>query len=1277
MDINTPHSHPFISSGNPPVCRWLTAGVMLALLWLHTVAVQARPVELPDEPVNLALKVDESSVSEDVGVVSVTVTATISPGAGSMAEFVTLEQPLVITLMPMQTEPADADPDTDYSITITDGLPGGAAGQLTIPSASIAGTATLQITPTDDSVVENPQTIRIAVSFTALEFYDITLQTPTLELTLVDDEAMPMLRIAPGVPPSFHESDRADIRVVLVGAATAEAVTVAWSTGPGPSLVGGAEAGADYVAVSSGTVTFPPGTSEQLFSVMINDDNLSERTEDFIVFLGAASGPLGSRVTVNTAPVSVIIMDNDPLTVNLDGPALVGEGAAATYIVSLSPPGTLPGSDVVVSYDDLGGAVGPVAVRGIDYISSSGTLRLSAATPRQTIVVRIRSDDRVEEVEYFAMRLTNTGGDNVALGPRKRVVTGIRAPYVMEFDAATPIRTAEGAVIRLGIQLSGGRPTGILTLNYEILNGTTDDDDHHAAPGSEPGPLSLPPGITAGYIDIVISADLVAELEENFMVRLNGVSSSLDSEAVLLGAQVEREVMIGADAPIVVEISGPASVLEGEQAAYTLNLLPAGIRPLADLSVRYQVVSADAGSAADIFEAGSILDDSILVAGTTGEHSPRALETQDNVDDGGNRRFRFELLAAAGGGGPAPILGVARFVETTVLDNDGDPAALRLTTSESSLDEGSGSTPITITAELIGGVRSTPVDVALSLAGTAMAGMDYATVMMPALRIEAGAMRGTATLTLMPIDDSRVEQDRLIRVAGTASELHVIPADIVLVDGDTAELSISASTTTVAEGAIAEFAISLSAPVEERVSVAWHIRPADDAAATPGHDFIVVPNGMAVFAPDSTVAVDGQVATLDDFLSEAAEGFGVELGSVADSPGGRVTVSIDNGLQGFSIAENDPVRVTLSGPTTVLEGDTAVYTVSLLPSRVMLTETLQVDHATGDAEDDTAVAGTHYRAAMGTLTFATASPQQFAVRTIPNGMADGERAFRISLSNAVGGGGPTPQVAAPITVRILDDDATRVVRLSLSEQTVSEADGPVDITITAVLQGSPLTTATTVILSIVQADTDYTVVLPALIIPDGRTSKTAILTFTPVNDVLAEDTRMIYIRGTAMGLVVVPTTLQLIDDDATMALLDLTGDSVVDLEDAKVFYYTLQFGSALGNGITGGTVGARSTILGSFLPGSPPGDAELQALLRAAHALATRAGLDITDNGGAADRNDAGAFYYALALPDSLGNGTTGGYATLRSTILGSFLPGSPGDTELQALLRRANALLR
>ena len=136
------------------------------------------------------------------------------------------------------------------------------------------------------------------------------------------------------------------------------------------------------------------------------------------------------------------------------------------------------------------------------------------------------------------------------------------------------------------------------------------------------------------------------------------------------------------------------------------------------------------------------------------------------------------------------------------------------------------------------------------------------------------------------------------------------------------------------------------------------------------------------------------------------------------------------------------------------------------------------------------------------------------------------------------------------------------------------------------------------------------------------------------------------------------------------AFMEWTEDSSVDLEDAKVFYYALELN------LVDSDVANTRRVLDSLVPPDAD-DAALRALLGAVSAtvVADVDAVDITGDGDVTSA-DAAVFYYALALPGALGDGSSGGDAELRQQILGPLIPGAD-DQRLQEILRRARSLVR
>ena len=144
---------------------------------------------------------------------------------------------------------------------------------------------------------------------------------------------------------------------------------------------------------------------------------------------------------------------------------------------------------------------------------------------------------------------------------------------------------------------------------------------------------------------------------------------------------------------------------------------------------------------------------------------------------------------------------------------------------------------------------------------------------------------------------------------------------------------------------------------------------------------------------------------------------------------------------------------------------------------------------------------------------------------------------------------------------------------------------------------------------------------------------------------------------------------------------DVNEDGKIDGDDALVMYYAYTLEHLLGNGTMGGE--ARRTLLAGRAGRADPSDADLMDMLLRAHAwrgAGADAGGDVNGDVNGDERidgDDALVMYYAYTLRSLLGNGTTGGEARFRRTLLAGLAESSdPSDAELMAMLLMANDLM-
>jgi len=387
--------------------------------------------------------------------------------------------------------------------------------------------------------------------------------------------------------------------VSLSGPST-QTVTVTFSTANGTAI-----AGSDYVA-TSGTLTFNPGETTKMITVVVNGDTLNEANETFFVKLGnpvntAIADGLGIGTISDDDPVPNISINDTAITEGVGG---TGYGS---FQMNLSAPS---GQAVTVSYSTTNGTATP----GIDYVDTSGTLIFNPGETTKTIIVLVNGDNAVEPNETFFVNITSAsnamiadgqgigtilnddGAAGVRLGnisTRSRVLTGdnlMIGGFII--DGLTPLRVlvrsrgpsmgsapffVPGTLANPLLKLFSGQTVIAQNDNWQDSDGaaqitTMGLDPCQPNPG-QPGPppncnleaailITLPPG---GYTAMVTGADggtgvglvEVFEADDNIESELSNISTRSfvqSGDNVMIGGMIiegstQSKVLIRARGP--------------------------------------------------------------------------------------------------------------------------------------------------------------------------------------------------------------------------------------------------------------------------------------------------------------------------------------------------------------------------------------------------------------------------------------------------------------------------------------------------------------------------------------------------------------------------------------------------------------------------------------------------------------------------------------------------------------------------------------------------------
>ena len=239
---------------------------------------------------------------------------------------------------------------------------------------------------------------------------------------------------------------------------------------------------------------------------------------------------------------------------------------------------------------------------------------------------------------------------------------------------------------------------------------------------------------------------------------------------------------------------------------------------------------------------------------------------------------------------------------------------------------------------------------------------------------------------------------------------------------DTATVSLTGPVANVSEGDWVAITVTLSHKVAADTTVSWSINP-----VTANHDdYRTNATPTVTFPANSAPGTSRQISivVVEDMLSETTESFAVVLRTITGDLAHLVSIDGTAASATVRIEESDPMRLRLTGPATVDEGDQATYTISIQPTGVLPTAAINVDFAAGSG---TATLGADYAIDAGVLTFTQSQPGSQAVRvqTLIDNAQENDETFIFALSDPRGGGGPAPILEgnAAITTTIRENEA--------------------------------------------------------------------------------------------------------------------------------------------------------------------------------------------------------------------------------------------------------------
>lgn len=629
--------------------------------------------------------------------------APVAEGAGSAPIVVSVTnavrpvQPVVIGYEVRAGPAPQATPGADTGAT-----PGTwvvASGDWTTAGAD-TWTTTVSVPITDDADPEEDERFVVAIEgATNVAGFP---GEQTVAVTIADDDAV-RLAVADGSVTEGNTGSAALTLAVTLSQATPRTVTVSYATAAGT-----ATAGADFTAVTGGTLSFAPGETSKTISIAVAGDTLDEDDETFTV---ALANP--SNATIADAGATGTILDDDGAPTISVAAAQVSEGdttpATLSFTVSLS---AATGRTVTAGYSTADGPA-PAATAGIDYTAAAGLVTFAAGETSKTVTVEVLGDTAYEGDELFTVTLANPAGATLGTAGATGTILDNERPQA-SFALAGPTDVNEPAAtadVALKLQLSAAVASGSVSLPFSLGGTATAGADFTLV---TPSPLTVAQGQSEADIVVRVSGDALDEISPETVVVTLGTPTG-----ATLGAITSHTITIADDdaMPTVAFAQAASSQAEGAGAASIAVALsePSG----RDVTVEYRLDAADAGSAtsgADYsFSAGTLT----IPAGQT-----QGAISVTPADDAVAEPSETVNLILANPDGATLVPGAQNNTHTlTILDNDGPPQVeFALSESSAAEDVAGGTATVQVRLTRPAGAN---VTVAVAAAGGSATAADY------------------------------------------------------------------------------------------------------------------------------------------------------------------------------------------------------------------------------------------------------------------------------------------------------------------------------------------------------------------------------------------------------------------------------------------------------------------------------------------------------------------------------------------------------------------------
>ena len=1047
----------------------------------HADVVNTLTVILEDDDTGgqkpVALSVSPTLLSESDGATTFTVTGTVSGGGTALNA---LSLPISVAGSGTSGTVGFAAVD-DFNVSIASG--------------GTSGTATFTLTPTANLLYEYDETITISST------NSVVSGTATISLT---DDDVPAIALSVS-PDSIYEND-GDTTITVTATVSGNAPASALSL-PIAVDASGQSGVVDFTDVDDFSISLASGATKATgtFTLSPGVDTADETDETIYVSSTHAGIPDSATVTIvddDDAPSGIDLVVS-PDTVTEDG------GAAVVTLSAAVQGGTTYGEASSL----------PISVAG------SGTSGVVDFSPVSDFTLSVPSGSSSAETTFTLTPTDDSdieGDETITISSTSALVSGSVTLTITNDDLAaqtvalsvspTTLSEGDGATTFTVTGTVGGGETANSAFSLPItVTGSGDSGvvDFAAVQGFN---LAIASGATKGTATFVLTPTADSDYEYDETITVGSTDAMVTRTATIS--------LTDDDAPAIALSVSPDSISENSGATtITVTAKVSGNAPATAQSVPIAVDGSGQEGAVDFTD----VDDFTitLAAGSSEATGSFTLTPTDDAIDETNETVYVSSTHA----------GIPDSAVVSIADDDDAPNGIDLVVTPDSVDEGDGTTTVTLSAAVLGSTTyGTTASLPISIEGSG--GTDvvsFTPISDFTLNVPGGDNSAATTFELTPTDNSNPDFDETVTISSTSA---LVTGSITLTitndDDPPQTVVLSVSPTTLGEGDGAT-TFTLTGTVGGGESARENL-PLPITVSGSGASGVVGFGAVADFNLSVASGATSGSATFtltptDDLVDEGQETISLSSSSPLTSAAATITLTDDDDApSGIAIA------VT---PDSVQEGDGAT-TITL--SATVLGGTT---YGSGTALP-ISVKGS---GASGVVGF---TPVSDFTLTVPSGSSSAQSTFTLTPTDnstadsdeTVTIGSTSGLVNGSATVTITNDDLpAQSIALSVSPTSLGEGDGNTTFTVTGIL-ASGLEALTDLTLPMAVSGSGNAGVVGFAAVPDFNlsiategTQGSATFVLTPTDNEIDETDETVTISSTS-DLISGAVTISLTDDDA-------------------------------------------------------------------------------------------------------------------------------------------------